>query len=385
MGVTLILACAGKGNRAGFQKNKLLVSFGGTTCLERTLSAFLKSGLIDQYVVTASEQDFSTIENICKPIGATVVLGGATRTQSVLNALSVSKGEIVLIHDGARPFVTQKMIEDCIETARNTGSAIPVVPTRNTMVTADGEYIQNYLGKDNIYSVQTPQGFITDQIKDAYARVCASAGTRVGVGENINMYNDDGEVYKLHYGKVNVYLGDAKNVKLTYPEDFEVLHSSTDYRFGTGFDCHKLVEGRALILGGVDIPHDKGLLGHSDADVLTHAIMDALLSSVAMRDIGYHFPDSDEKYKGANSIELLKRVLEILDNCGYVVDSVSASIMAEKPKLLKHIPAITQNLANVLGVSVNKVGITATTLEGLGFVGREEGICVHANATVKNK
>ena len=156
-------------------------------------------------------------------------------------------------------------------------------------------------------------------------------------------------------------------------------------RVGNGYDVHRLVEDRELILGGVKIPHTLGLLGHSDADVLTHAIMDALLSSVAERDIGYHFPDTDEKYKGANSIELLKKVIEIVDGKGYVVDSVSACIMAQKPKLLPHIPTITKNLSGVLGISPDKIGITATTLEGLGFVGREEGICVHANATVKSK
>jgi len=390
MSVTLILACAGKGNRAGFEKNKLLVDFGGSTCLERTLSAFIKSGLIDQYIVTASEEDYETVKKICSPVGATVILGGATRTESVYNGLSVANGDVVLIHDGARPFVTLKMIEECITTARNTGSAIPVIPTRNTVVTADGEYIESYLGKSGIYSVQTPQGFITEQIKDAYSHTHGRKGAHARTGanagaDNINVFNDDGEVYKLRFGKVNVYAGDAKNVKLTYPEDFETLYCASNYRFGTGFDCHKLVEGRALILGGITIPHDKGLLGHSDADVLTHAIMDALLSSVAERDIGYHFPDTDEKYKGANSIELLKQVLKIVDGKGYVVDSVSACIMAQKPKLLPHIPTITKNLSTVLGISPDKIGITATTLEGLGFVGREEGICVHANATVKGK
>ena len=155
------------------------------------------------------------------------------------------------------------------------------------------------------------------------------------------------------------------------------------FRIGHGYDVHKLVENRKLILGGVQIEHTKGLLGHSDADVLTHAIMDAILSSCALRDIGYHFPDTDEKYKGADSIELLKQVLNIINEHGYAVQSISASIMAEKPKLLKIIPTITQNLAQVIGIAPEKIGITATTLEGLGFVGREEGICVHANVTLK--
>ncbi|MBE7062100.1 MAG: 2-C-methyl-D-erythritol 2,4-cyclodiphosphate synthase [Clostridiales bacterium] len=163
-----------------------------------------------------------------------------------------------------------------------------------------------------------------------------------------------------------------------------LLENAKDVRFGVGFDCHRLVEDRKLILGGVTIPHDKGLLGHSDADVLTHAIMDAILSSLAMRDIGYHFPDKDPQYKGANSVELLIKVLSLIKEKGYRVKNISATIMAEKPKLLSHIPQITKNLADVLKVDESSVGIGATTLEGLGFVGREEGICVHATAvTIK--
>ncbi|MBR2448548.1 MAG: 2-C-methyl-D-erythritol 2,4-cyclodiphosphate synthase [Clostridia bacterium] len=178
--------------------------------------------------------------------------------------------------------------------------------------------------------------------------------------------------------------GDAKNVKLTFPQDFDFTDKKQDFRFGTGFDCHKLVEGRKLILGGITVPHDKGLLGHSDADVLTHAIMDAILSSLSMRDIGYHFSDKDPAYKDADSMKLLEKVLKMVNEKGYRVHNVSATIMAEKPKLLKIIPEITINLASALSLPQENVGIGATTLEGLGFVGREEGICVHATATVVN-
>ena len=180
---------------------------------------------------------------------------------------------------------------------------------------------------------------------------------------------------------MHVYEGDTANVKLTYPEDFK----SNQIRFGVGFDCHRLVENRKLILGGIEIPHDKGLLGHSDADVLTHAVMDAILSALSMRDIGYHFSDKDPKYKDANSMDLLQKVLDLISSSGYKVDSVSATVMAEKPKLLNHVPLITKNLASALSLSVDKVGIAATTLEGLGFVGREEGICAHATAVLIKK
>lgn len=368
MKVSLILACAGKGTRAGFEKNKLWKEIDGQTVFERTLSTFKNSNLIDEYIMVVNADDYELLTQTFNDV--IIVKGGATRTQSVANALNKVSGDIVLVHDGARPFVTQKMIKDCIDTAIKYGCAIPVMHGRNTMAKSDGVSVLEYLGKDELYSIQTPQGFNTQNIKRAYA----CAGTRT--------YNDDGEVYKEFIGKLYVYQGDAKNVKLTYPQDFDFTTKKSYYRFGVGFDCHKLVENRKLILGGIVIPHDKGLLGHSDADVLTHAIMDAILSAFANRDIGYHFSDKDPAYKDADSIELLRKVIKMANDTGYKVDSVSASIMAEKPKLLKHIPTITQNLAHVLNLSTDKVGITATTLEGLGFVGREEGICTHATATL---
>ena len=371
MKVSFILTCAGVGSRAGFEKNKLLVSVNGKTCLQTALENVCKCKDIDQLIITANKVDVDEVKKISAPFGATVVLGGATRTESVKNGLDLCQGDIVLIHDGARPFVTEKLIKDCIQGATKFGGVIPVIPSRNTICQCDDKCVNAYLGKDGLYSVQTPQAFKTDLIKKAY---------QLADGKT---FNDDGEVYKQYVGELSFVMGDSSNVKLTYPEDFDFSKDKTQYRFGVGFDCHKLVEDRKLILGGIEIPHVKGLLGHSDADVLTHAIMDAVLSACAMRDIGYHFPDTDPAYKGANSIELLKKVMEIIADKGFYIDSIGASIMAEKPKLLKFIPEITKNLANVIGISQDKIGITATTLEGLGFVGREEGICVHATATVK--
>ncbi|MBQ3493687.1 MAG: 2-C-methyl-D-erythritol 2,4-cyclodiphosphate synthase [Clostridia bacterium] len=370
MNVSVIIACAGKGERAGLGKNKLFYEWDGMPCFVHTLNAFLESGLVNQIILTASEEDLNFIKE--KVDGkATVVKGGLTRTDSVKNALKKVTGTIVLIHDGARPFVSKRVIEDCINAVKNHGGAIPVVPCRDTTVKADDQTVTEYLGKSGLYSVQTPQGFFTQSIR--YAYTCA--GDRV--------FNDDGEVYKEFVGKLATFDGDQQNVKLTFPQDFK--SPTPEYRFGTGFDCHKLVEGRKLILGGVEIPHDKGLLGHSDADVLAHAIMDALLSSLAMRDIGYHFSDKDPAYKDANSMDLLQKVLKMIDQKGYKPHNISATIMAEKPKLLKIIPTVTENLAQALSLPIDSVGIGATTLEGLGFVGREEGICVHATATVIQK
>ena len=369
MKVSLILACAGKGARAGFNKNKLLEKINNQTIIEKTLSAFYQTGLIDEYIVATSKEDYDLLFPIL-PKEAIIVIGGETRTESVKNALGKTTGDIVLIHDGARPFVSKKVISDCIETAKTNGSAIPVVPIRDTICRASEDKIEQYVGKQGLFAVQTPQGFTTEKIKKAYESVLDKT------------FNDDGEVYSSVYGSVSTYLSDDKNIKLTYKEDFEKLNTLPLCKVGTGFDCHKLVENRKLILGGIEIPHDKGLLGHSDADVLTHAIMDGMLSALSLRDIGYHFPDTDEKYKGANSIELLKEVIALTREKGYKLKSLSAVIMAEKPKLLKHIPSIANNLANVLAVEASAIGIGATTLEGLGFVGREEGICVYSSCVM---
>ncbi len=360
MKTSLILTCAGKGERAGFNSNKLLQTKNGKTYMELALNKFVESGVINEYIVVVSKEDFSLVSKLL-PTEIKIVVGGNTRTQSVKNALKEVSGDIVLIHDGARPYVSYEIIKNCIETAKKFGSAIPTLPVTNSVCKVNNNNIENYIDRNTIYEIQTPQGFNAEQIKKAYSLI------------NEESFTDDGSVYYNFIGKPATYSGDIKNVKLTFKEDFV-----SALRYGTGFDCHKLVEERKLILGGVEIPHSKGLLGHSDADVLTHAIMDSILSGIGLKDIGYYFPDTDEKYKGANSIELLKDVLKMAKERGYVVYNVSATIMAEKPKLLNFIPLIKSKLASVLGIEESFVGITATTLEGLGFVGREEGICVNA-------
>ena len=366
MKVSLILTCAGKGLRAGFEKNKLLMPVDGEVCFIKALNVFIRSGKVDEYIVTANKDDFDEIKAI-SPDFVKIVIGGDTRSRSIENALEHVTGDIVLIHDGARPFLTENLVNDCINTVINFGSAIPCIPSVDTIANGDNDEIINYVGKSGLYSVQTPQGFITKDIKHAYT--CARG----------DFANDDGSLYLKYIKNPRIYVGEKENVKLTFKDDF----NKKEVRFGTGFDCHKLIADRDLILGGIKIPHDKGLLGHSDADVLTHAIMDAILSGAGLRDIGFYFPDSDPKYKGAYSVDLLKEVLSLVKENGFKVKSVSAVIMAEKPKLLKHIPSIKENLAKILDLPLDKIGIGATTLEGLGFVGREEGICVHANVVLE--
>ena len=316
-----IILCAGSGERAGFGYNKLLKDSGGITPFERVLTTFSETDKIDEIIVVCSAKDMDIFKQKClyRSINARFTLGGTTRTESVKNGLKDVKGDVVLIHDGARPFVTKRIIEDCIETAKKYGSAITVVKPVDTICKTaedeEGEYILSSTRK-NVYAVQTPQGFMTSQIKKAYSMITES-----------DEFTDDSGVYSKYIGKCRVIEGDIKNKKLTYAEDFSVGEEIT---CGVGFDLHLLTPNRKLILGGVEIPHDKGLLGHSDADVLTHAIMDAMLSSASLGDIGRHFPDTDPKYKGISSMLLLKNVVDLLKKRGYKLINSSAKTEARK-------------------------------------------------------
>lgn len=364
--ISVVIAAAGSGSRSGLKENKIFAEVGGTPCLLKTFNAFKATGLIDEYVIAVKKGDEKKVRTLL-PDCVKIVAGGTSRTESVKNALAEVGGEIVLIHDGVRPFVSEKAIKDCIESAVEYGSGIAAVSSRDTVASMRSGKPE-YIGKKDVYIIHTPQAFRTEEIKDAYKNATDK------------IFNDDGEVYLNRFGKLHFVQGNKDNIKLTYPEDF--VRGDGEKRFGVGFDCHRLTENRKLILGGVEIPYVKGLLGHSDADALTHAVMDAMLSACCLRDIGFWFPDNDEKYKDADSMKLLAKTLDLVREKGYRPESVSAVIMAEKPKLSTFIPAISENLARALNISSDKVGISATTLEGLGFVGREEGICVHATAVL---
>lgn len=368
--VSAIITCAGNGSRAGFGFNKLLKDIGGITPFEKTLCAFSDTGLIDEIIVVCTEEDEPIFKKMClyRSINADFVTGSTTRSKSVEKGLDKVKGDVVLIHDGARPFVTKRIISDCIKAAEKYGSAITAVPVTDTICNVaqeNGETVAEKSSREGLYAVQTPQGFKTSEIKKAFAMIKD--------GEN---FTDESGVYAAYIGKCHIIEGDPRNKKLTYPEDFAVCGGN--FFAGTGFDLHLLVQNRKLILGGIEIPYEKGLSGHSDADVLTHAIMDAMLSSASLGDIGRHFPDTDDRYKGISSMVLLEKVVELLKKSGYKLINCTAVIQAQKPKLAKYVDTIRANLAKALNVNENAVGITCTTLEGIGIVGREEGIAVQA-------
>ncbi len=371
--ITAIIACAGSATRAKQNQNKIFSLVSGIPVVLRTVSAFDNVKTVDEILIVHSAGEDGKIKEILRDIKKPVsyVLGGKTRFESIKNALNTLSGGAVLIHDGARPYIEQVDIENCIKTVLNFGSAVlSSTPTNSILETDGNDEILSSGRKDKLYAL-TPQCFLTDNIKIAYAHASEEDG-----------YTDDAGVYTAYFGKCKAVKTQNANKKLTYPEDFE--NGEIISSCGTGFDLHKLVEGRKLILGGIEIPHDKGLLGHSDADVLTHAIMDALLSSASLRDIGYHFSDKDKKFKDISSILLLEEVMKMLTIKGLKPVHVSAVVMAEKPKLSPYREEITKKLASVMGLDESAVGITFTTLEGIGTVGREEGIASQAYVLTKN-
>ena len=383
MSYSVIIAAAGKGERAGFKRNKLLETINGKPVILLTAEIFDGLTGLDEIIVTYKDGEKEELQNALKTINSPLrfVLGGETRYLSVKNALKTVNSPVVLIHDGARPFASRETVLKCAETAENFGSAIVTLPCRDTVITTDGFGHAVSSTRKNLCLAATPQGFKTTDILRAY--------DLAGSGDG---FTDEAGVYINFIGECKVIEGNPENVKLTYKSDFLSDNGSgnggdltKDIRVGTGFDLHKLVAGRDLILGGVKIPHDKGLLGHSDADVLTHAVMDALLSSLSLRDIGYHFSDKDPQYKDISSMVLLERVMDMITAKGYAVNNVSAVVMAEKPKMSAYVDKITESLATALNIDKARVGVTLTTLEGIGTVGREEGIAVQAYVSVIKK
>ena len=371
--VCAIICSAGKGLRSGFEKNKLLVPLQGERVLQKTLSAF-DYPAIDEIVITSSETDFTEISEIAKSFkNARVVLGGKTRTESVYNALKEAQSEIVLIHDGARPFVTREIIDGCIQSVKTYGSGICAVSCTDTVAVVEKGKIKSVPNRETLVQIQTPQGFYTENISYAYARAFQDDPTG---------FTDDSSVFAKYCAQPTLCNGARENIKLTYANDFE----KTATRCGFGVDTHAFGKAQDYItLAGVKIPSQSGLIAHSDGDVLTHAVMDALLSGAGLRDIGFYFPDSNAKFKDAESMELLQTVCDYIAEQGFCVENVSVAIQAEKPKLSPYIDEMKNRLAHVLQVDPTAVGITAGTNEGLGYVGEGKGITVHAYALLKNK
>ena len=361
--VFAVIVAAGKGTRIGF--DKMLYRIDGTPVVEKSIQAFQNNALVDGIVVVAGD-NIEQIKLIAEKYSkvTAVVKGGAQRAESVSNGLAqVSTESLVAVHDGARPFVADGIITETIKAAYTTKAAIPCVPVKDTIKMGADNVVEKSLPREKLYITQTPQVFDTDTYKQLL------------LADSDFSVTDDAQLFERAGYSVAICQGSYENYKITTIDD---IKKEKIMRIGHGYDVHKLVEGRKLILGGVDIPYEKGLLGHSDADVLAHAISDALLGSMALGDIGKHFPDTDERYKGADSLYLMACVKKLLDEKGAKIENVDATILCQKPKLAPHIVTMRENIAKVLELDVSAVSVKATTEEGLGFTGSGEGIAVHA-------
>jgi 2-C-methyl-D-erythritol 4-phosphate cytidylyltransferase/2-C-methyl-D-erythritol 2,4-cyclodiphosphate synthase len=306
----------------------------------------------------------------------TVVDGGSSRSASVRLGLDAVVGEKVLIHDGARPLVSEAVISDVLGAISIGVGAAPALAITDALWRASGENVDSVINREAVFRAQTPQGFVTDDIRRAHGEFSGEAA-------------DDVEVARAAGLAVRIVAGEERNAKITRPEDFEkaerLLSNFPDIRTGTGFDVHAFCEGDAVTLCGVTVPHDKGLLGHSDADVAMHAVTDAIYGALALGDIGQFFPPSDPKWKGAASDIFLEHAVAKSKEMGFGITNLDCTIICEQPKIGPHSLAMRTSLAKITGLAVERISVKATTSEGLGFTGRGEGIAAQAVATLVRK
>lgn len=382
----VIVLAGGKGTRMNAAVNKVLMPVCGKTVIVRSLAAL--TPFADDTVIVARPEEQERIREEIAKSGLAFpfhfACGGNTRQQSVLSglkALSPAPSDVILIHDAARCLVKPDLIERIIRSAAETGSGIPGVPATSTYKLCDADsFVESTPERSRLFEIQTPQGFTAETILPPSLQAAE---------EGVDCTDDAGVLE--HYGiPVKVVRGDPDNIKLTEPADLErarsILEGGTAaMRIGMGYDVHRLTEGRKLILCGVEIPFRLGLLGHSDADVALHALMDAMLGACALGDIGAHFPDTDERYRGVSSVLLLKETARILSEHGFAVHNADVTIAAQQPKILPFIQRMRANTAEALGLPEDRISVKATTTEKLGFEGRMEGISAYAVCTVVQK
>ncbi len=384
-----VIVAAGRGARFGGPLPKAFVPLNGRPMVGWSLAAYEACEAIGEIVLVAPADCLDLAQDAadrggCAKVRA-IVPGGAERPESVLaglDALRATAPEIVCVHDGARPLIDEPSIMRSISVAREHGAAVTAIPATDTIkqCAADGR-IESTPPRCDLHHAQTPQSFRYALLLGAYERAMV-AGLDV---------TDDASLVERIGHPVYVSEGHADNFKVTTPEDLARAQwllerregiERPPLRVGSGYDVHALVEGEELILGGVKFDYAKGLRGHSDADVLFHAISDALLGAAALGDIGRHFPDSDAAFKGADSATLAARVVAIVAEAGWRPVNVDATVICQQPKLAPHIDAMRANIARALGLAVECVGVKATTTEHLGFAGRGEGIAAEAVALI---
>ena len=371
--------------------NKQILKIDGVPVLVRSIRVLAAIPEIREMVVVARPELFEQLEGWKQEYHLPdfcLTAGGDTRQQSVLNGVGClsEQVEYVVIHDGARPFADRQLIDRCLQSAVEHQAATAAVPVKDTIKqAADDGSIAATPDRSRLYLTQTPQIFHVQ----LYRRAAEQAQA-----EGLD-FTDDCQLMEHLGHRVWLAQGDYRNIKITTPEDIVIAQAIAEsmegeaprmeqekqrmplMRIGHGYDVHRLVEGRKLILGGVEIPWQKGLLGHSDADVLVHAVMDAILGAAALGDIGKHFPDTDLNYAGADSMLLLREVVRLVEEQGYQIGNLDCTVIAQQPKLKDLIPQMQERIAAVCKVQPNQVNVKATTEEKLGFTGTGEGMSAH--------
>ena len=382
--VAVIIAAAGLGKRMRSDMPKQYMKIEGKPMVAKTAEVFAASDFIDVICIVTAKDYVEKCRSMfadCEKVKA-VVMGGKERQDSVACGLRALKNggadtefDYVMIHDAARPYVTDGLIGDSLEKAAAIGACTAAVPVKDTI-----RYKNMTLERNELYAVQTPQTFEKTIITEAYERAYSDG-----------FYGTDDAGLVERIGKaVAIVPGDYGNIKITTPEDLPKSRGGAEngrlgeqaamceMKVGTGFDVHAFAEDRRLILGGVEIPYHKGLAGHSDADVLIHAVMDAILGAAAMGDIGRHFPDTDDKYKGISSLCLLDEAKKIIEKAGFALGNIDVTLIAQKPKIAPYIDDMREKIAGTLNIEENRINIKGTTTEKLGFTGRGEGIACEA-------
>lgn len=380
MTVGVIIVAAGRGERLGGAVPKQLLDLGGRTILRRSVEAFDSHPAVKAIVIVLPH-DMMADAASCVGEGVMgsyiCVAGGARRQDSVGAGLRAMPAHIdlLLIHDAARPFADAPLIDRVIAAAERTGAVVPAVQARDTVkrVGPDRPMVEETIPRDRIWLAQTPQGFRRDVLEQAVA--FGQAGVEA---------TDEAMLVERMGLPVEVVAGDDRNVKITTVDDLMAARQmfAATPRVGTGYDLHRLVPGRALVLAGVELPFERGPDGHSDGDVVCHALTDALFGAAGAGDIGQHFPNTDPRWKDAAGLDLLARALVIVSGLGWRPANVDVTVVLERPKLVPHLPAIRGGIARVLGVDVGQVSVKGKTNEGVDAVGRGEAIAAHAVAVL---
>ncbi|MFV1492122.1 bifunctional 2-C-methyl-D-erythritol 4-phosphate cytidylyltransferase/2-C-methyl-D-erythritol 2,4-cyclodiphosphate synthase [Phaeobacter sp. JH18-32] len=373
-----LIVAAGKGLRAGGGLAKQWRPLMGRRVIDWTIDAFLRAGVQRIALVLAAE-DTDHWQEFASRAELLLTKGGGTRAQSVANGVELLNQHglhRVLIHDAARPCVSPRVIRDVMAALDNHPAAAPALAVTDALWRGDGGTVTGTENRDGLFAAQTPQGFHLPQIRAAHHQLAASGGDAA----------DDVAVARAAGIDVAIIPGDPDNIKITRPEDFDraarILGGDMDVRLGNGYDVHRFGPGDEVVLCGVPVAHDRGLQGHSDADVGLHAITDALYGALAEGDIGRHFPPSDPQWKGAASDIFLRHAADLTRSKGYQISNVDCTLVCEFPKITPHAPAMRAAVAEILSIDISRVSIKATTSERLGFTGRGEGIAALATACV---